>query len=189
MIIRKPFYYIRHGQTDWNVEHRFQGSQDIPLNKTGIAQAHSAKERVRDLPITNIYSSTLQRARRTADIINEGLNLPVTDMDDLQECNFGVLEGELSLSNASGRSFSEDWKNGITPDKAETYVDFTDRVFRAINSVLETDGTPLIVAHGAVFWPVHTHMQLDLIGSLPNADPVHLMPPATGQDHWTLAVV
>ncbi|MCK4862240.1 MAG: histidine phosphatase family protein, partial [Rhodobacteraceae bacterium] len=133
MIIRKPFYYIRHGQTDWNVEGRYQGSKDIPLNETGVTQAHAAKALMSDLPITHIYSSTLQRARVTADIVNEGLNLPLIDMDGLQECNFGVLEGELRGHN----SISEGWRNGSTPDKAETYSEFTNRVFAAINEVLE----------------------------------------------------
>ena len=185
MIIRKPFYYIRHGQTDWNVERRFQGSMDIPLNETGIAQAHAAKALMSGLPITHVYSSTLQRARVTADIVNEGLNLPITGMDGLQECNFGVLEGELRPHN----SLSEDWRNGMTPDKAETYIDFTVRVFTAINEVLENEGTPLIVAHGAVFWPVHTHMQLGLASTLPNAHPVHLTPPVAGRENWTLTEV
>jgi probable phosphoglycerate mutase len=138
------------------------------------------------LPITHIYSSTLQRARVTADIVNEALNLPLTDMDGLQECNFGVLEGELRPSNDG---ISESWRDGTTPEKAETYIDFTARVFAAINEVLENEGTPLIVAHGAVFWPVHTHMQLGLASTLPNAQPVHLAPPIAGQENWTLMEV
>lgn len=185
MIIRKPFYYIRHGQTDWNVERRFQGSMDIPLNKTGIAQAHTAKELMRGLPITQIFSSTLQRTRVTADIVNEGLNLPIVGMDGLQEVNFGVYEGKLSPREG----FSGEWQKGMTPDQAESYIDFTARVFNAVNEVLEQDGTPLIVAHGAVFWPVHTHMQLGMKGSIPNAHPVHLAPPPTGQDRWVLTEV
>lgn len=186
MIIRKPFYYIRHGQTDWNVERRFQGSMDIPLNETGIAQAHSAKDLMRSLPITHIYSSPLQRARVTADIVNEGLNLPITGMDTLQEVNFGVLEGQLRNPKVD---FSDDWQNGTTPDKAETFIDFTARVFTAINEVLKNEGTPLIVAHGAVFWPIHTHMQLGLANTLPNAKPVHLTPPEDGQERWKLTEV
>ena len=185
MIIRKPFYYIRHGQTDWNVERRFQGSMDIPLNETGISQAHAAKDLMRDLPITHIYSSTLQRARVTADIVNEGLDLPLTGMNGLQEVNFGVFEGQLSPK----KGFSDDWRNGMTPDKAESYIDFTARVFTAINEVLENEGTPLIVAHGAVFWPVHTHMQLGLESTLPNAHPIHLSPPEDGQERWVLTEV
>ena len=189
MIIRKPFYYIRHGQTDWNVEHRFQGSMDVPLNQTGIEQAHAAKSLMTGLPITHIYSSTLQRARVTADIVNEGLGLPIIGMDTLQEVNFGVMEGEFNAAQDGGKNFSENWKNGVTPEKAETYIDFTARVFAAINEVLENEGTPLIVAHGAVFWPVHTHMQLGLASTLPNAQPVTLTPPADGQERWTLAEV
>ncbi|MHA1127792.1 MAG: histidine phosphatase family protein [Alphaproteobacteria bacterium] len=186
MIIRKPFYYIRHGQTDWNVEGRYQGSKDIPLNETGVAQAHAAKSLMSGLPITHIYSSTLQRARVTANIVNEGLNLSITGMDGLQECNFGVLEGELRPSNGG---ISESWRDGTTPDEAETYIEFTARVFAAINEVLENEGTPLIVAHGAVFWPVHSHMQLGLASTLPNAQPVHLTPPINGQESWTLTEI
>jgi len=185
MIIRKPFYYIRHGQTDWNVAHRFQGSRDIPLNETGIKQAHAAKDLMRDLPITHIYSSTLQRAHVTADIVNQGLNKPMTGMSGLQECNFGVLEGQLRPSDG----ISEDWKKGDTPEKAEAYIDFTARVFAAVNEVLKNEGTPLIVAHGAVFWPLHTHMQLGTEGTLPNAHPVHLSPPTAGEESWTLTAV
>lgn len=189
MIIRKPFYYIRHGQTDWNVTGRFQGRQDIPLNTTGITQAHSAKALLADLPITHIYSSPLSRARVTADIANEALNLPLTEIPDLMECNFGVLEGTLRSASAKGANFSQEWRDGITPEKAETYINFTKRVFTAINSILEQDGTPLIVAHGAVFWPVHTHMQLSMEGEMPNAHPVHLSPPDRGQERWTLTEV
>lgn len=189
MIIQKPFYYIRHGQTDWNVEDRYQGGMDIPLNNTGIAQAHAAKALLADLPITHIYSSPLKRACVTADIANEALGLQITEIKDLKECNFGVLEGTLRSANVATSSFSEDWKNGITPEKAETYMDFTSRVFGAVNAILEQDGTPLIVAHGAVFWPIHTYMQLDLEGNLPNARPLHLSPPDTGQERWMLTEV
>ena len=185
MILQKPFYYIRHGQTDWNVEGRYQGNMDIPLNETGVAQAHSAKALLADLPITHIYSSPLQRARVTADIANEALNLPITDVRGLMEVNFGVLEGTLRTS----ANFSEGWKNGVTPEKAETYVDFKTRVFAAINSVLELEGTPLIVAHGAVFWPIHTHMQLGIESTLPNAKPLFLSPPENGQGRWQLTEI
>lgn len=118
MIIQKPFYYIRHGQTDWNVEGRFQGNMDIPLNETGIAQAHAAKSILANLPITHIYSSPLQRARVTADIANEALGLGITDISDLMEVNFGVMEGKLRPSGG----FSDGWRTGATPDKAESYV-------------------------------------------------------------------
>jgi len=186
MIIQKPFYYIRHGQTDWNVEGRFQGGMDIPLNETGITQALSVKTLLADLPITHIYSSPLKRARVTADIANEALNLPITEINGLMECSFGVLEGTLRTASAAAANHSDDWKNGITPENAETYADFTKRVFAAVNTVLEQNGTPLIVAHGAVFWPLNDHMQLELGYDLPNARPLHLSPPEAGQERWLL---
>lgn len=185
MIIRKPFYYIRHGQTDWNVERRFQGNMDIPLNDTGIAQAHSAKALLANLPITHIYSSPLQRARVTADIANEALGLKITDVRDLMEVNFGVMEGKLRPTGG----FSKGWQTGTTPDKAETYVDFTTRVLTAINLVLEKDGILLVVAHGGVFMPIDSHMQLGVGAHLPNARPVHLSPPIDGQERWTLTEI
>lgn len=185
MIIHKPFYYIRHGQTDWNVEGRFQGSMDIPLNETGIAQAHAAKSLLADLPITHIYSSPLERARVTADIANEALGLGITDLRDLMEVNFGVMEGKLRPPGG----FSDGWQTGTTPDKAETYIEFTTRVFDAVNSVLEQDGTPLIVAHGGVFMPIDSHMKLGVGAHLPNARPVHLSPPDDVHEHWVLTEI
>jgi probable phosphoglycerate mutase len=174
---------MRHGQTDWNLEKRFQGGRDIPLNAEGIKQAHRAKNRLKDLKITHIYSSPLQRARVTADIANSVLDVGISNVRDLQECNFGVLEGTLRQAKDS---HSDNWRNGITPQDAEIYIDFTARVFAAINHILENEGTPLIVAHGAVFWPVHSHMQLGLDKQLPNATPIYLAPPPKGAERWSL---
>lgn len=186
MIIQKPFYYLRHGQTDWNLVKRFQGQTDIPLNATGIEQAHDAKAMLKGLEISQIFCSPLSRARMTADIVNEALDLEITEIRDLQECSFGVLEGEIR----SMTDFSAMWRNGDTPEKAETYEAFTTRVFAALNHVLEADGTPLIVAHGAVFWPIEAHMGLDELGgnSLPNARPVRLLAP-TKNSEWSMKLL
>jgi len=180
MICKKPFFYIRHGQTDWNLENRYQGQRDIPLNQTGIAQAHAAIDGLRNRGITHIYSSPLQRARRTADIINAVLKLPVVEVDDLQEVNFGALEGTLR----TGDKFSEKWQAGTTPLQAETYVEFSARIFSAVNHVLAQDGTPLIVAHGAVFWPIHETTGIPLVGTLPNAVAIHVYPSSTADSGW-----
>ena len=58
MIPKRPFYFLRHGQTDWNLEGRYQGHSDIPLNATGIAQAQAAAESLGDVPIGRIVSSS-----------------------------------------------------------------------------------------------------------------------------------
>ena len=59
MIPKRPFYFLRHGETDWNFEGRYQGQSDIPLNATGIAQAHAAADRLARVPIDRIVSSRL----------------------------------------------------------------------------------------------------------------------------------
>lgn len=186
MITQKPFYYLRHGQTDWNLVKRFQGQIDIPLNATGVAQAHAARSQLDGLDISQIYCSPLSRARETAQIVNGVLNLKITEIHDLQECSFGVLEGEIR----SMTDYSAKWRNGETPEKAETFVDFTARVFAAVNQALEADGTPLIVAHGAVFWPLEAHMGFNQLGgdSLPNARPVQLLPPSSDAG-WSMELL
>src|ERR1700733_1895814 len=59
-------YLLRHGETDWNVVRRLQGSVDIPLNNTGISQAAHWRSYFDDIPLAGIYSSSLDRALQTA---------------------------------------------------------------------------------------------------------------------------
>jgi broad specificity phosphatase PhoE len=69
MLLATHFFYLRHGETDWNREHRAQGHNDIPLNATGIAQAHAAR-----VPLSRCEIATV--------------------IDDLKECGYGVIEGQ-----------------------------------------------------------------------------------------------
>ena len=64
-----PFWFLRHGETDWNAQGLSQGNVDIPLNPTGYAQARSAAERLRRRGIATIVTSPLARARVTAEIV------------------------------------------------------------------------------------------------------------------------
>ena len=64
-------YLIRHGQTDWNIQGKIQGSHDIPLNDTGRAQAKLVAEGMDSRPVTKIFSSTLMRAVETARMIGD----------------------------------------------------------------------------------------------------------------------
>lgn len=87
---------VRHGQTDWNLNGLMQGRTDIPLNETGRAQAETAAALLDRADWDVVVSSTLGRARETAEILAHGLGLPVAGAyDDLVEQDFGAAEGTL----------------------------------------------------------------------------------------------
>lgn len=86
-------YLVRHGQTDANVERRFAGFTDVPLNQVGIEQAERIAKILKDAPIEYIVSSDLVRARKTAEIINQYHGLNINIDRQLREVNFGKFEG------------------------------------------------------------------------------------------------
>lgn len=92
------FYLIRHGETDWNVEGRWQGHTDIPLNANGREQARRLAERLRDdrARFDAIYSSDLARAFETARQLGEALGLPVRQLPALREIDIGSWGGLTS---------------------------------------------------------------------------------------------
>ncbi len=85
-------YIVRHGQTDYNVEGRYGGRIDVPLNDTGIKQAQELHEKLKDIKFDLVYSSPLQRAIKTAEIICD--NEIIKD-DRIIERDNGELEGKL----------------------------------------------------------------------------------------------
>jgi probable phosphoglycerate mutase len=88
------FTFIRHGETDWNRQHRFQGQIDVPLNATGHEQAARLARRLApDAAADVLLSSDLERARQTAEPLARAWGLPVRDEPGLREQAFGVLEG------------------------------------------------------------------------------------------------
>src|SRR5215472_14130994 len=97
-LARIPFWFLRHGETDWNAQGISQGNVDIPLNATGIAQARAAARRLRHRGIATIVASPLSRARVTAECVGEALGLSVAVDPELREVAFGVQEGQ-KMSN------------------------------------------------------------------------------------------
>ena len=176
-----PFWFLRHGETDWNAQGLSQGRTDIPLNTVGEMQARRAAVTVAPLGITTIVSSPLGRARRTAEVAAAAIGRPVEIDDELAEVNFGEQEG-LPMGD-----WYDDWIAGTyMPGGAETFAALRDRAVRAVNRALERPGPVLVVAHGALFRALRQAMGLEANVRTPNALPLHLTPPAPGESAWTL---
>ncbi|WP_309068639.1 histidine phosphatase family protein [Microbacterium sp.] len=151
---------VRHGQTDWNFELRIQGRTDIPLNETGRAQALLAAETLRDGGWTRIASSTLQRAKETAQIIADALGLDAPDTyEGLVERDYGVGEGTLVAD------FHERYPTGEAPG-SEPVQDLAERALQALGDVAaDADGRPtIVVAHGGV---IRALLRIATDGALP----------------------
>ncbi|MBM4397717.1 MAG: histidine phosphatase family protein [Deltaproteobacteria bacterium] len=96
-------HLVRHGETDWNRENRFQGRRDVPLNDAGRAQAVKVAAALADRPLAAVRSSALSRARETAERIAEGRGIEVVVDDRLAEMDFGDWEGLTTLHRRHGR--------------------------------------------------------------------------------------
>ncbi|WP_371931551.1 histidine phosphatase family protein [Bacillus sp. MMSF_3328] len=83
---------VRHGQTDWNAEGRIQGRTDIELNEMGVRQAAACRDHLANENWDIIISSPLQRARQTAEIINQNIQKPLVLMEEFIEKSFGKLK-------------------------------------------------------------------------------------------------
>jgi len=177
-----PFYYVRHGQTAWNIERRCMGQTDIPLDAVGINEAHNIKTLLQNTSIKTICHSPLTRALQTATILNEVLNCPMVAMDNLKECAWGNLEGKLKGNG----DYLTDWVQGITPAGAESYWEFLKRATSGINEALAYPGPVLIVAHAGVYWAVLKMMDKDPLhcDPIPNCLPVYHHQPIQKNDSW-----
>lgn len=191
MLQARPYWYLRHGQTDWNARDLSQGRTEVPLNATGEAQAIAAGERMvrhwQDgaAPITRIVSSPLGRALKTAEVVRDaiaekaGVRLPLTTDEGLLEVCFGEQEGKPM------GDWYDPWIRGeYVPQGAETFSELRDRAVGGVNRALEGgEGLPLIVAHGALFRALRAAMGLPINVRLANAVPLYLSP---GEAAWEM---
>ncbi|WP_419905757.1 histidine phosphatase family protein [Kiloniella sp.] len=184
MLLKKEFYYIRHGQTDWNAAGRMQGFTDIPLNETGRQQAYQAAEAIKGTEIATICASPLGRALETAKILNEVLNCELIILDDLKEAGFGNQEGLVD------DGWFEAWKDGeFTPEGAETRAAFIERATAGINKAIDRPGPVLIAAHGGLYGAIKHHFGIPDNQVLPNCALAHHAPPTAEHQNWQLRFV
>ncbi|MBL8831086.1 MAG: histidine phosphatase family protein [Rhodospirillales bacterium] len=175
-----PFFFLRHGETDWNRRGVLQGAIDIPLNETGLAQAHAAAARFSGVAIATVVASPLSRARVTAEIAAAALGLPVEFEPAIAEVSWGNREG-----TPDGDTIDR-WLDGDTPEGGEPVASFNARVAAGMTRALSRPGPVLVVAHGGVFRAVRTLLSLPPAARVENARPLFLSPDAGG---WKIADV
>ena len=170
-----PFWFLRHGETDWNAEGRSQGRTDVPLNAVGVSQARRAALALIDRDIATIIASPLDRALKTAEAVAAALRLPIGTDDDLMEVAFGSEEGKPM------GDWYDDWIAGTyTPEGAETFAALAARAVAAINRATAKPGPVLVVAHGALFRALRLALGHKPNVRTPNALPIWCAPPASG---------
>ena len=162
---------VRHGQTDWNIQRRYQGWEGLDLNEVGRSQAVEAGERLRAIgerlgaTWTWLTSSTSPRAVQTARIVGDHLGLEPGEVQvaDLRERGFGVAEGML-IEEARTRWPERDYPGG------ETVELVLERALRGLDAIAEAhlgrDGA--LVTHGTTLRLVVGHLTGEDPGSLPN---------------------
>lgn len=171
----------RHGRTPWNLEDRFQGHSDIPLDDVGLAQARSAAQVLATLEPSTIVSSDLQRAKATADCLASLVSLPVAVDPRLRETNGGSWEGHTSseIRAVDAESYAR-WRRGgdVAAGGAETRSDVAARAQAAIDDALAGLGPEAVlvaVTHGGTARGVIGRLlglppeQWRLLGGLANA--------------------
>jgi broad specificity phosphatase PhoE len=183
MLPQRAFFFVRHGETDWNRERRFQGSADIPLNARGESQAETARAIAAALGLKSIAVSSLGRARRTAEIINRGLGLALTELPALREFHCGPYEG------STDGAWLADWLADRVVDGPESFRAFRERVLAGIVAALLLDHPVLIVAHGGVFWALQRLLGLAELAHLPNAAVARFEPPQAPDQAWRITYI
>ena len=144
-------YLARHGQTDWNADHRLQGATDTVLNGAGREQAAKLAERLRGLKMDAVYSSTLRRSLETANTVRG--SVPLEALAGLNERRLGMFEGRRvdATDPVAAREYARrSQEPDDTLDGGESLTQFFDRVRSTVMAIRSQrpSGTILIVGHG-----------------------------------------
>lgn len=151
---------FRHGETDWNVEGRFQGRTETLLNERGRAQARGLSTLLREYGLEHVISSPLLRAKETAEIVCAELGIGFSIVRDLSEISFGLAEGmtKEEIIEKHGEEFWNRWRSVDRKDMevsfpgGESKIHALARAVSAINTFVAS--SPLsavgVATHGGI---------------------------------------
>jgi broad specificity phosphatase PhoE len=149
-------YFVRHGESEANILHEISNrGEKHPLTDRGIQQAETLAESLRGLPLTRIFTSPLLRARQTAQILGDSLNIPVETTDALREYDCGLLEGRADPAAwALFWQVNNAWLAGnleMRLSGGESFNDMQARFVPFVEDVITTTGDKLFVSHGGLY--------------------------------------
>lgn len=149
----KKIYFVRHGETNYNIEKRVQGQKDSKLSPLGINQAKMVGQALSDIDFDKVYCSDLTRTRDTFKYINSNLNIEKVEYTSLlRERKMGAWE-DLSQEDLQ-KNFKDDYilnlkePMDVLINSAETFTDLKDRARDFLDSVDWEDQVILVVSHG-----------------------------------------
>jgi phosphoserine phosphatase len=148
-------YLVRHGETEWNASNKVQGNMDTELNDIGIKQAELVAVRLAKENIDAVYTSSIKRAKTTAEKIAEHAKVEVKELHEFREICLGPWEG-LTMTEIS-EQYTEHYRiyrespSDFNLPGAETFLQVTDRFCNAINNIIaeNKDKKIVVVSHGA----------------------------------------
>lgn len=145
---------VRHGATDWNLQHRCQGSSDRELSAVGVRQAEEIAALLSGENLTAVYASDLKRAQRTAEVIGQPHNLPVRIEESIRELDHGELEGlTFNQIKQNFGEFLTRWRSEpaeLQVPGGERLIDVAERAWTGLQQIAERHGADdniVVVSH------------------------------------------
>ena len=182
---------VRHGETDWNIQGRFQGQSDPPLNERGLAQARALALELTGEKVAAVYSSDLHRAHQTAEILAQSLGAPLRIDARLREIHQGAWEG-MRMEDIR-RDYPEEFERraadplASVPPGGEGVRRVQERALEVLGEILERypEDEVVLVSHGLVLALIRIHLlglsPADLWDAIPShARPERIRVPAGG---------
>ena len=170
-------YLVRHGETVWNTQKRWQGSQNSELTALGKQQATQARDLLKETHFDLAYVSPLQRAVQTIDIILEGTGMDIATLPAVQEINMGKWEGrtqaEIAISEPEQANNFWHKPDLFNVDGAETFTQLQQRVVKGLNELFDQHqgSSILVVSHWVaikVALAYYSNIELKNLPELPN---------------------
>ena len=138
-------YFTRHGETLWNLEHRFQGWKDSELTENGVKRAELLGKRFNDIKIDKIFTSPIKRAKRTAYLIKGDKDIEIEEVEGLKEISFGKWEGMTTEEIKSHDEYVDELGNLFNKPfsyksfEGENIKDFTERLFKTVDDIVKNN--------------------------------------------------